>query len=263
MHLNEFLCTYLTINGFTINPIKSKSQLKAIIKGLCNYNQKHLCDFQTEIELIHTNFLGKQIGKPKIDYIFDQNFQGLIAHVTLENGYFTLKIIDNIYPAEIQFNLFLNKKMEDCSIIIDHLSAPARPNDGLGMFDATYSLVYVNKKNHFLSKSDNKKPFYFINQNPDLDNPNIKNSENYAIILNELKNIECSFCNQLAQYTVFCSFPRKTIPICKEHKDSRYLNGKELGANNQEELDIRNSADKHTSIIIQKDDIKYTKNIKA
>jgi hypothetical protein len=262
MHTGEKIYSHLTINGYTINPVKSKSQTKSILMGLCGYGEKHACDFKKEKNLVHTNYLGKVVGEPKIDYIVNRDYQGITAHFTLENGYFTLKIIDNVFPAEIQFTLHLNGYMEDCSLIIDHLSAPTRPNDGFGMFDSTYSLTYTNKKNHFISKIDNKITSYYVNDYYDFDNLVKTGDEDYEVILNEINELQCAYCNQKAESIVFCSFPRISIPVCDKDKEKLQLQGKELGAKQGNEPDVRHSSDKHRSITLEHDNIKYTTNVR-
>ena len=154
MH-GEKVVSHLVINGFTINPIKDANLLIAFINSLCEiYDKKHVCDHGTKI--IHENFLGKQIGTPSVSYISNDAFNGLIGFAALENGYFVIKIWDNIYPAEIQFDLYLDQKMDDCSIIVDHLSCPAKPYDGMGLFNCTYTLTHSVKNKTFISKYNNK-----------------------------------------------------------------------------------------------------------
>lgn len=77
MHPNEKICTYLTINGFTINPIKDSFLLKVFIDSLCkDYKNNHMCDHG--LDVVHQGYLGDQIGEPSIKYIQNENFQGLV-----------------------------------------------------------------------------------------------------------------------------------------------------------------------------------------
>lgn len=234
MH-NEKIVSYLTINGFTINPIKDEYSLVVLINSLCEiYDQKHFCDHREGV--IHENYLGKQIEKPSIKYIENDTFKGLIGFCVLENGYFVIKIWDNIYPAEVQFDLYLDKKMDDCSIILDHLSCPAKPFDGMGLFDCTYSLTHSVKNKTFISKYDNKIPMYHVNESFDKEKYDEKNKD-YYIILNQLEKIECHFCNLQATDLIFFDYPRKLAAVCSDHVNNG--SNRELESEFNKNPDIR------------------------
>lgn len=230
--------TKLFIQGFTINPNKNINNFKNIIEGLCNYYKKsHVCDFDGET--IHDNFLGKQVDHIHVQEIISKSESGRIGFVNLQNGYFVLKIIDSVYPAEIQFDLFLNEKLLDFQIIIDHLSAPALPFDGLGMFDYSYNISHFTKKNNILAKDNKQIATYNINKfyNEDEHKDSIVNNEEYKIILNQLKEIECYFCNVLPVYCIFYGLPRKVVLVCENHKNVG--SNKELNASEDLDKDIR------------------------
>ena len=250
--------TKLIINGFTINPIKDKNSLINILNVLCNYQKKHLCDFHRN--LVHTNYLGKQVGPTRVDYIKNENHSGLVGYVLLENGYFVLKIWDNVYPAEIQFDMYLDEKMLDPYIVIDHLSAPATPLDGLGMFNYKHTLSYTTKQDNIIFKNNKKNAAYEINEPFDLEEYK-KNPKNSKVILNELKNISCYFCNRNAESFVFFDTPRKIISVCQDHK--KWGSTRELGADNSLTMDIRDVS-KEQFDIVEINDTKdtYTKNVK-
>ena len=180
--------------------------------------------------------MGKQVGEPSVSYIENESFKGLIGFTVLENGYFVIKIWDNIYPAEIQFDLYLDEKIKDCDLIVDHLSCPAKPYDGLGLFNTTYSLNNYVKSKTFISKNNNQIPPYCVNQPfsiKDLD----EKKENYYYILNELREIECHFCNEKATDLIFYGFPTQIAAVCKLHLSIG--SNREFGGKNEQPLDIR------------------------
>jgi hypothetical protein len=212
---NEKIVSHLTINGFTINPIKDIHCFTTLINSLCTiYDKEHECDHK--IGVMHENYLGKQVGEPSISYIENESFKGLIGFTVLENGYFVIKIWDNIYPAEIQFDLYLDEKIKDCDLIIDHLSCPAQPYDGMGLFNITYSLNNCIKSKTFISKNNNQIPPYYVNQPFNIEELNEK-KENYYVTLNQLKEIECHFCNEQATNLIFVGIPKKIAAVCKMH----------------------------------------------
>jgi hypothetical protein len=258
LHKDYPVGTKLIINGFTINPVKDKDNLVNILTGLCNYEKKHLCDFGNKT--VHTNYLGKQIGETRVDYVQNEDHSGLIGYVLLENGYFVLKIWDNIYPAEIQFDMYLDEKMLDPYIIIDHLSAPAIPLDGLGMFNYKHTLSYTTKQDNILFKNNKKNSAYKINEPFYLEEYK-KNSENSKFILNELNNISCYFCDKNTNTFVFFGIPRKIISACEDHK--HFGSTKELNADNSLVMDIRDLSKIFFEIIkIENTKKGYTKNVK-
>jgi len=258
LHKDNPIGTKLIINGFTINPIKDKNILVNILNGLCEYQKKHLCDFEPKI--VHTNYLGKQIGEPSIQYLKTDNHSGLVGYVLLENGYFVLKIWDNVYPAEIQFDMYLDEKMLDPYIVIDHLSAPAVPIDGLGMFNYKYTLSYITKQDNIIFKEDKQTPAYKINKEFLLEEYQ-KNPKQSRVILNQLDKISCYFCEKKADFFIFFDTPRKIVVSCEDHKT--FGTTKELGADNSKTIDVRDIS-KHFFEIVEVSDTKdtYTKNVK-
>jgi hypothetical protein len=181
-----------SLRGYTINPIKDSAWLSQMISGLFTYSKEHLCDYGHES--YHKNYLGNPIGKPYIVNIQDSGNMGLIATQYMSNGYLVMKIIDDTYPAEVRFDLFLNESLDDVELLIDHLTSPAIPFDGPGIFDYTYSLVHENTPVHHLNKSNRSKASYFIND------PLKINEEDgsWSATLNELGKIECYFCEKRA-----------------------------------------------------------------
>lgn len=266
-NLDFNVSTKLFISGFTINPNKNLSCFKDIISGLCNYYKKnHICDFDGET--VHVNFLGQQIGELYVQEIMSDNESGRIGFVNLENGYFVLKIVDSVYPAEIQFDLFLNEKMTDFQIIIDHLSSPSLPFDGLGMFDYSYNISYFTKKNNIITKENKNIAPYDINEEYDFDKHQnyINNNKEYSIVLNQLKEIECYFCKSLPKYSIFYGLPRSIVFVCENHKDVG--SNKELNASNEFDKDIRLLGDifkgpEYELKIYNDNNITYGKNIKT
>lgn len=236
---NEKIVSHLTINGFTINPIKDIDCFVIFINSLCTiYDKKHECDHR--IGLIHENYLGKQVGEPSVSYIENESFKGLIGFLVLENGYFVIKIWDNIYPAEVQFDLYLDEKIKDCDLIIDHFSCPAIPYDGMGLFNTTYSLNNCVKSKTFISKNNNKIQPYCVNEPFNVKELTEKR-ENYYFILNELREIECHFCNEKATDLIFYDFPKKLAAACESHMSagSNREGGPNKNGDNNQPLDIR------------------------
>lgn len=223
MHNNKDfeIGTRLFITGFTINPVKDTNVLYKIIKGLFSYNKTHLCDFGNITE--HQNFLGSLVGDIKVDYITSPLFNGVIGSANMDNGYFTLKIYDNVYPAEIQFDLYINSKVLDIQIILDHLSSPAGPFDGLCMFDYQYSLSYITKRSSILNKNNKNTAAYELNEpySEIMHQESVTNNVFYEIKLNELKNPECYFCKKNPIMFKLYDNPRKLILVCEDHLQSQ------------------------------------------
>ena len=215
-----------SLRGYTINPIKDPEWLGNMLSGLFTYSKEHLCDYGHES--YHKNYLGNPIGKPYIVYIEDAGNRGLIATQYMSNGHFVIKIVDDVYPSEIRFDLFLNESLDDAELLIDHLTSPAIPFDGPGIFDYTYSLIHENTPVHHLNKSDKSKSSYFINDP-------LKKEEDgsWSATLNELGKIECYFCKKEASRWIIIGAPYqkteeeeivdinsaefKTVPSCEYH----------------------------------------------
>jgi hypothetical protein len=133
--------------------------------------------------------------------------------------------------------------MEDCSIIIDHLSCPAKPLDGMGMFNHTYSLTHSVKNKTFISKHNNKTPMYFVNEEYNEIEFN-RQGKNYSIILNQLKELECHFCTLEGNNLIFIDYPRKIVAVCNDHisngsKKEFSSESKELNPEFEEGIDLR------------------------
>lgn len=130
--------------------------------------------------------------------------------------------------------------MLDCDLIIDHLSAPASPFDGFGLFNISYDLSYKTKNQIFISKKNHKTAPYHVNESFD--------TNKKSVILNEIKEIQCRECTMQATRLVFVDHPRVLVPVCENHIFN--LNGRELDADLKSELDIRtaeSSIRKHVS----------------
>jgi len=217
----ERIASHLIINGFTINPIKDIYYLRILINSLCTiYDQAHECDFDSGI--VHENYLGKQIGQPSVSYIENATFKGLIGFAVLENGYFVIKIWDDIHPAEVQFDLYLDAKLPDCDIILDHLSCPVGDrypfSDGLGLFDCTYSINYITKNESPISRINKKTPTYFKNESFNLEKYS-QDPQNYSYVLNKFdKPPQCYFCEDNITDLIFSGHPNRIIFVCNEHK---------------------------------------------
>lgn len=208
MHKSLEKHNYLTVNGYTINPIKDSSMLRDIVLGLVGYKEFHKCDYGIN-DIVHKNYLGKIVGPPNIQYIDYDGYRGLTALVFLTNGYFSLKILDSIYPAEIQFDLYIRGELNDPDLIIDHLAAPGVAHDGMGMFDYTYDLKSTKIPQHKLSRPDANFVVNNLNKNT-LDS------------LNYLESTHCYFCNNRPEYWIFLgpneNETTKSALVCKDHK---------------------------------------------
>jgi hypothetical protein len=226
----------LIINGFTINPIRDVNCFKQSISGLLDYDykQKHICDFDGNE--VHTNYLNKGKENIFVSDIITENGRGLIGFVSIKNGYYTLRITYDEYPARIQFDLSLDEKMFDPNLIIDHLCAPAVPFDGFGMFDYTYSLNTILKPKSIVSDVFNN--IRYTNNEPF--NISLFNSDdNYKIILNQLEKIHCYFCENVGEYFGFINESRRVVTVCKEHLNNLNSSHQENG-NNFKDKDVRN-----------------------
>jgi len=226
--------TKLIINGFTINPIIDTTAFEDFIKGMLLYKEKHLCDFNHT--LLHSNYLSNMIGSPTINYLNNDSNSGLIGYALLENGYFVLKIEYNWHPARVQFDLYLDTKLPDATLIIDHLSAPASPLDGLGLFDISYSMSYITKPRSMIANKDNRL-FYYTNEPFSMQSYE-SDKENYEVTLNELNNAQCYLCaEQATSYRFYDDGPRISILTCNKHAVE--VTSREHGADKASKKDIR------------------------
>lgn len=191
------MSTKLILNGFTINPVTHLPHLINILRGLTEYSIKHKCDTGSDGP-IHTNYLGRSIFGPvgtKIPDMHSSN-AGSIVQGILENGYYTCRVWENCYPAKIQFDLFLEDDLPDIDLIIDHFSAPAIPQDGLGLFDYTYSISKTKEHTTTLQKNTDKDSAYDVNDLIAFEDGK------WSVILNTLKAPECYFCNTKPEHWI-------------------------------------------------------------
>lgn len=249
----------LTIHGFTINPTTHPDILKNIIRGLAGYSEMHLCDY-VENELprkTHKNYLGKIIGEPNVVEIKNDEKVGLIGHCFIDNGYFNIRVWNNIYPSQIYFELFLEDEILDADLIIDHLSAPAIPNDGLGMFDYTYSISKKILPSSTLEKFSKLESSYHVND------PILLDGENWEIELNKLKEMECYFCKAEPNSWIFVKNDKgphtsfRATLVCQDHKRLGRLG--ETEGINPEHLFI-NQNEKNKNMLSSKNMKKFTFN---
>lgn len=207
----------LTVVGFTINPITNSAMLSALLNGLVSYKDKHLCDYGQSS--IHKNYLGRKIIEPVIIVSEDKSFvQGYVA---LTNGWINVRVINNVYPAKVVFDAYINENMSDADLIIDHLCAPALPMDGMGLFDFTYNLQSTPILNSAMSKHNHFTAPYKLNS------PAVILDDAVEVTLNKLSNIECHFCSLPATTWLIVGPPmspddKKLIPprvvtSCKDH----------------------------------------------
>lgn len=229
--LHSNTASKLLINGFTINPIKEVVSFKESVSGFFDYayKQKHVCDFTGKE--IHTNYLKQRVEEVFVSNIIKEHGRCLTGFVILNNGYYTVTISYDKHPAEIQFDLYLDEYMSDPDLIIDHLCAPAVPFDGFGMFDYTYSLTHIAKPKSIISdvynniRYTNNEPFNISLYNGD---------QNYEIVLNQLKEIHCYFCEKEGKYFGFTGEAKRVVTVCKEHLNHIDSSNQEGGSEGME-----------------------------
>ncbi len=206
------------LNGFTINPVTEKNILVNIMRGLGEYQDNHLCDYSKGT--IHKNYLGRIILGPIVTDVSDTEKNGLVGHCILDNGYYTIRIWNETFPAAFQFDLFLENDLQDTDLILDHLCAPAVPNDGFGIFDYTYSTEKIKLLDSPLRKENPYESSYKVN---DSINYLSKDKDNWEITLNQLKTTECYYCKNAATDWIFIDDMQKvhvdfkSVIVCKEH----------------------------------------------
>lgn len=263
-HRNKVV-TKFTLNGFTINPVTEKHILVNIMRGLAEYKGNHLCDYSKGV--VHKNYLGDIVLGPVATLIENVENTGLVGHCILDNGYYTIRIWDNTHPAKFQFDLFLEDDLKDPDLIIDHLCAPPVPNDGFGVFDYTYSTKKIKLSESPLTKHVDSESQYLVN-----DKINFINGEknNWDITLNQLKEIQCYYCEENATNWILIDdmskvhIDFKSIVVCKDHiKNGRI---RELSSTllNEEGLDTYYSHSEKSFVIEEVVDengkVLYTKN---
>lgn len=251
-YLNSEINTNVKIFGFTINPPKNEEQMKNILYGLINnYEKKHICDFSKNGDVVHINPLIEQkihfneINVKKIR--FKQN-SVLIGFLPLNNGYMVIRIKLNTYPCEVSIHIFLNEKVEDIDLIIDHFSAPVLSNpenanaDGMELFDIDYSITYESERGNKVNKHD--KNIY-----PERTDWRGENK-------NYLHNIECFFCRKDAEFVSIYGHPGRSILVCETHKIHV-----EDNKSKEFKVDYKNNEKYLTTKITVNNEI-YSKNIK-
>lgn len=266
MEKNKPMSTKLVLNGFTLNPVTHLPFLINVFVGFGQYSKKHKCDTGLDGP-IHTNYLGKTIFGPVGIRITDVDNAGSIVQGILENGYYTFRVWDTVYPAKIQFELFLENDLLDIDLIIDHFNAPAIPQDGLGLFDYTYSINKTKEHTSPLQKENiYKNSSYKVN-----DSIIFNEGGKWEITLNKLKTIECYFCSNPPEYWI--SFNKKTDDLhinyisvlsCLKHKG----HGKTTEDQYNYKDDQHYSTDDQINYVIEniKDDndkVIFTKNVKV
>lgn len=162
----------------------------------------------------------------------------------LDNGYYTIRIWNNVYPAEIHFDLFLEDDLEDIDLIVDHLSAPAVPNDGLGMFNHTASINRHIVQSNNLNKYNKDESAYYVNKPLSfLDS----DKKHWEVTLNKLGSPECYYCKNSPDQWIFVDDDSQShlnfivVLSCKDHKNLGRVSEISSGSNNEE-------VDYHTSL---------------
>jgi hypothetical protein len=266
---NNHTFTKINITGFTINPVTDVVILQSIMRGLTEYGDYHWCD-HGGVDKLHKNYMGKRLHDPFVAMNQNEDNHGLSGTCMLDNGYFFIKIWDKVYPSQIQFDMFLTNEVEDLDLILDHLCASAVPYDGLGMFDYSYTKTNTIPLIHAIEKNNKNKSSYVVNDSIKI---NDNNPNDWSVKLNQLGDISCFFCDDIAiSWVLFADkgtmhhSSSKCVMVCEEHKKNgrvgeRVPNGKDYF----ESVDIYTS--KNKSVFVQKtmikdDDLKsYTKNI--
>jgi hypothetical protein len=259
------LVTRLNINGFSINPVADKTFLFNIIKGLTEYDDKHFCDYGKNV--VHKNYIGTPVFLPEVTLINENERTGFVGFCVLTNGYLVIRMFTNTYPSTIEFDLVLDDKLEDIDLIIDHLCAPAIPNDGLGMFDYTYSLKTEKMLDNSLFKDNqNDSPYHLNDQIKFLD----EGKTEWEVVLNELKTIECYYCKDNGTNWIFIDdvanvhLDFKSVVVCKAHMHRGRIRELSSTLGNAEGKDFYKSATdisflpKH--VVDEDGNILYTKN---
>ena len=220
IHKNKIVTRFI-LNGFTINPVTEKQILINVMRGLGQYKKNHLCDYGKDV--VHKNYLGGIVLGPFAAEVDDVKNAGLVGNCILDNGYYTVRIWNNIHPSRFQFDLFLEDDLKDLDLIIDHLSAPPIPNDGFGIFDYTYSLETEKIPDSFLFKNKHNDSSYQINNKINFLN---KEKNEWEIVFNELKSVECHYCKENGTNWIFIDdvgknhLNFKSVIVCKEHLDN-------------------------------------------
>lgn len=254
------------MHGFTINPVTDPEFLKNILRGLGNYKDIHFCDYGIK-NTTHKNYLGNIVDGPFASTVKTSDSGGLIAHCMLDNGYYTVRLWNDVFPAEIHFDLFLEEELLDTDLILDHLCAPAVPNDGFGMFDYTFSTSKTIMPSSSLSKFYKHESSYTVNDPVSFIN---EDREDWEVILNQLKSPECYYCKNAPEHWIFIDDDSKihlnfkSVLVCGEHRAlgrSREISNE---PDKDGELDYQTSKNKkkfYMKDITEKNTNLFTKNI--
>lgn len=222
MELKQKGTTHLHLEGFSLNPIFNRNALLSFIVGLASYSEIHSCDFIEE--MVHLN----NLGKPYIDEISpfalkieNESKNEFFCLQIIDNGYFTLRVLKDEYPSRIIFDLFIEEKIKEFDLVIDHFCAPALNSeeftDGFGLFDYDYRISYYTQTKSSIS---------LIKENS-LEHINKKESYLDPFDLNSINSLSCYFCKNTATNWVIAAayksphvklnFENKSIPVCKKH----------------------------------------------
>lgn len=234
-----------------------------------SYEDIHFCDYGVK-NTTHQNYLGSIIAGPFASIVDTDSSHGVIGHCMLTNGHYTLRIWDNVFPAEISLEVFLEDDLPDIDLIVDHLSAPAIPNDGLGLFDYTFSVTTSSVPSSGLRKSAIGDSSYHINSPISFIG---EDKKDWEITLNKLKETECYYCKNSPYQWIFiddcvnCHLNFRSVLVCKEHVGMGRVGEIVSGSNNSEELDYHTSKDGKMFImedVVDENNNKlFTKNIEV
>jgi hypothetical protein len=174
-----------------------------------------------------------------------------------------------VSPAEIYFDLFIDGEIDDIDLIVDHLSAPAVPNDGLGMFNHTYSITTENIQSSILKKFENDDSSYYLNSPVSFLDPG---KEHWEVVLNKLKGPECYYCKNTPDQWILVDNDSElhlnfiSVLACQEHKSLGRISEISSG-HSDEELDYHTSYNEKKFImkdIVDENNNKlFTKNIEV
>lgn len=220
MEINQKGTTHFHLEGFSLNPIFNRTALFSFLVGLASYSRIHSCDFIDG--MLHLN----NLEKPYIDEISPsaskiEERNEFFCLQLIENGYLTLRVLKDEYPSRIIFDLFIEEKIRDFDLVIDHFCAPALNSDeaadGFGLFDYDYSISYYTQPKSSIS---------LIKENS-LEHINKEESYLDPFDLNSINSLICYFCKNAATNWVIAAahksphaklnFENKSIPVCKDH----------------------------------------------
>ncbi len=165
--------------------------------------------------------MGNIVAGPFASKITDSENSGLVGHCMIDNGYYTVRIWDNCYPAQISFELFFEGDLPDIDLIVDHLCAPATPNDGLGMFNHSSSINKEIIQTNALKKFNQDESPYIVNKPLSFID---KDKTEWEVVLNKLKSPECYYCTKNPDHWIIIDQDTElhlnfiSVLSCAEHK---------------------------------------------